>query len=670
MSRFPRAASSSSAQPILPIRAIPDYFTGFKLDAEGEFIGLYLPDGSVLDSLSFGQQHSGTSFGRFPDGSASWSVMIDPTPGGPNEKSASIRLATPEGVYAGAVEVVIETNGTDPIRYTLDGREPRPTDPVYAGPIRLTRSTVIRARVFVGSVAISQEISGTYIIGETPGLPVLSVMTDPKNLWDPSIGIYANPEARGDAWEKPARIELIENGTVRFFVPAGIRIHGNSSRKFDKKSFHLFFREEYGISKLDCPIFGADFPDSFKRLVLYAGSKDQPTKYSNYTLIADVLTHDLFLQIGGAASAFKPVALYLDGQYWGLYWIREAIDKYYVETHFGPTDIDMLNDDFEPQYMEVSEGDANYWQETFNWIETHNLARPENFETVSQKYLDLDNFTDYYLVNIFAGNWAFPHSEVDRFRDRIGEDPRWRWIMWDTELAWKWGPDIQFSGVRHARHGHRTSAAPLEHGDHPQTARKQRLQKPVHQPIRRSHQHHALFGERHRPKSTVWSPGSGRKCPVKSGAGYRRIRPLNMTINGNRTSITFASSPRDDPISSARKSFEKFRLGGTWNLTLQSPIGHGSVRLNSLKVNAFPFQGVYFLGVPVSLRAEPIPGETFYGWSEPRFAANRGHTHFAEFGSEHSGHISYDTQTRFHRDQRNQLSRFRYLRYQGLGGII
>jgi chitodextrinase len=590
-----------------------ELFSGFNLDKEGEFIGLYSPGGSALDSLSFGRQNLGMSFGRFPDGSPVWSEMNAPTPGEPNQKSASIRLSTPEGVYAAPMDIAIETDGTDPIRYTQNGKPPGPTDDEYIAPIQLSKNAVIRARVFVGDVPISREIGGTFIIGDSPNLPVLSVMTDPKNLWDPVEGIYPNPLSRGDAWEKPVVIELIENGSVRFSAPAGIGIQGNISRDLDKKSFQIYFRKEYGLSNLAYPLFGVEFPDSFKRLVLYCGSMDQPTGDSNYTLTTDVLTHALFLQIGRPASAFKPVSLYLNGQYWGLYWIRESIDKYYVESHFGLTDIDLLRDQSRQEYLEVREGDALFWNDTFQWIASHDLKDESDYNHVIKGLIEPSNYTDYHIMNIFAANWAWPHENVDRFRDKIGDDPRWRWVMWDTDVAWKWEPDLRS----------------LDFATRDTDAERPEL---------------------------LWSTAIIRKLleneNFKIGFVNRFADLMNSTLSAlniqaeiNRLAAWIAPEiPREQwrwvkpyftekaagdwelnvgrilqfaqrrPDLQRAQICDKFGLNGTWNLTLRAQEGRGSVTINSIIVRSFPWQGVYFNGIPVTIRAMPDSGYHFDSW--------------------------------------------------------
>ncbi|MBU0710393.1 CotH kinase family protein [bacterium] len=67
------------------------YHTNFKLSAGGEFIALVAEDGvTIIDSLSFGEQATDVSFGRFPDGADVWQQFNVPTPGLSNQSGANI----------------------------------------------------------------------------------------------------------------------------------------------------------------------------------------------------------------------------------------------------------------------------------------------------------------------------------------------------------------------------------------------------------------------------------------------------------------------------------------------------------------------------------------------------------------------------------------------------
>lgn len=413
--------------------------TNFKLSGSGEFLGLFDPAGAVVDSFSFGAQTTDVSYGRLPDGGATFVFMQTPTPAAANRGDAppqiNLTFSQPQGVYQGSVTVALSTNHpSGEIRYTLTGDEPTAQSSRYTQPLTFTRTTVLRARVFAGGAAQTRIVSGTYILNDRPNLPIIVIATAPANLWDPDYGIYVNYEGRGDAWEWPVDVAFLENGVTQFAAPAGIRIHGTSSRGDAKKSFRLYFRSGYGQSTLDYRIFPQKSINKFKRLVLYAPAGDQATGSGTFTMINDALTHSLWHEVGGAISAFRPAALYLNHEYWGVYWMRERIDDEYIESNYGITDMDLHRSQWGTSEPELREGDAVFWNETFAFFEQNNLRVAANYEQVKSRYVNLANFTDYHIMNIFGANWDWPHNNLDRCHDRAG-DPRWFWIMWDTGAA-------------------------------------------------------------------------------------------------------------------------------------------------------------------------------------------------------------------------------------------
>ena len=61
----------------------PDHLP-FKLSASGEQIGLYEPDGTVVNEIVFGVQPADRSAARVPDGGPDWAFDLTPTPGATN----------------------------------------------------------------------------------------------------------------------------------------------------------------------------------------------------------------------------------------------------------------------------------------------------------------------------------------------------------------------------------------------------------------------------------------------------------------------------------------------------------------------------------------------------------------------------------------------------------
>jgi len=297
----------------------------FKLDADGEEIGLFDRDGiRPIDSITFPDQTTDVSYGRYPDANDNWRFFGFPSPAAQNEggylgEVADTKLSHDRGFYNTPFSVTISTETEDAdIYYTLDGSEPylsgvRGTivGTVYTGPIPINTTTCLRAKavkdgwkstevdtqtyIFVNDVITQTQEQATdagfpaswgwfpadyemdpdiYNDPDYSGqmadalfsLPTLSIVTDMEYLFHPSVGIYMNPLEEGDdlAWEWPTSAELFcPDGSKEFQINCGLRIQGGHSRhpyKSPKHAFSLRFRNIYGPPTLDYKLFGDDWP--------------------------------------------------------------------------------------------------------------------------------------------------------------------------------------------------------------------------------------------------------------------------------------------------------------------------------------------------------------------------------------------------------------------------
>ncbi|MGC9327867.1 MAG: chitobiase/beta-hexosaminidase C-terminal domain-containing protein, partial [Candidatus Hinthialibacter sp.] len=227
-----------------------EYHANFRLDADGEFLGVYRSsDLSLVDSLTYPAQELDIAYGRDPNDREQW-LYFDPTPGKPNSPEGVLgRAAPPEfslegGVYNRSLTIeLLSPMEASEIRYTLDGTAPTQSSELYTQPIAIDQTTPLRARTFFSGYSPSVIITHTYFIHEELRLAKLSITTDPPNLWDSRKGIYANATRHGKDWERPACMEYIRPDGSRWFgVDAGLRIHGGASRdRSEKKSFRVYF---------------------------------------------------------------------------------------------------------------------------------------------------------------------------------------------------------------------------------------------------------------------------------------------------------------------------------------------------------------------------------------------------------------------------------------------
>ena len=360
------------------------WHTSFRLNRNGEYVGLFGPDGQVIDEVTFWEQEADVSLGRLGTVSDQWVAFPIPTPRKANTTRHRLRAPpdappveiTPgSGRYAGPVTVQLYTPVPGSLLYyTLDGSDPTVDGQEYTAPLELTETTVVRAVALDEGVPVSTVTAATYLVGESTGLPVLSLVTDPSHLWDEATGIYTNAQERGRGWEQPVTVEWLSlEGERGFNVGAGLRIHGGWSRRDStKQSFRLYFRGEYGPTELAYPLFGAESGQMYDRLVLRAGNQDSwPCSNvvwcyrDDAVYVRDQLVRELHGAMGQVAARGRWVAVYLNGVYWGLYNLTERIDEAFLASHFGHGDWDLVH---------TEARDHVAWEEFSDWADGCGLA--------------------------------------------------------------------------------------------------------------------------------------------------------------------------------------------------------------------------------------------------------------------------------------------------------
>ena len=420
--------------------------TNFKLNGDGEALYLVNPSGKVVDSLTFGPQRTNVSYGRTVS-LADWQYFPGPSPGMPNPSKGYLGIVESptctlaEGGYSAPIAVAFETatEGAE-LRYTLDCSIPTLSNGIkYRAPLTLKKTTIVRVCAFKKAYLPSMPVTKTYLIGAKHTLPVLSVVTESANLWG-RRGIYHNSIASGRRWERPASATLFRpDGSVHIAFEAGLRIHGGASREHsEKQSFRLYFRQRYGDAVLETPIL-ASVPDisHLKRLVLRGAYNDgwchrTAPRLNIATYVRDQLVRDLHLDMGKVAVHGDFVALYLNGEYWGLYNLCERISGDFLSRYLGDGDWDIIKDD------RAREGNATAWRKFKKWYTAADLSLAKNYRILEQK-MDIESFTDYFILNTWAHNYDWPHHNWYAARKRNDSKARWFFLVWDAEYAFGGG---------------------------------------------------------------------------------------------------------------------------------------------------------------------------------------------------------------------------------------
>jgi hypothetical protein len=336
------------------------------------------------------------------------------------------------GRYDGPISVTLDSKDAA-ITYTLDGSIPTRHSDVYRDPLPINNTTALRFRAFRDGLHPSPVGTHTYVIGLNTKLPVVSVVVDPVDLWNRYTGIYDNPEQKGSEWQRAAHIEHlpVQSDPVIHF-PAEIRIHGQTSRSRPKKSFRFTYESQSVEPQDVSSAWHARPGERTRTMVLRTGGAYR---------LRNELFQTLFDEVKGIGSPATLYVMLLNGEVWGLYTLHEYIDESFLARHVAPGQYDLIPDGGD---VAAVAGDKKAWKEFEAFYKAHDASDDATFQQFAER-MDLDNFTDYWLFNVYAANFDWPHHNTLAFRDRTGTNQPWRWISWDVDAAF----DFDRQGLHH-----------------------------------------------------------------------------------------------------------------------------------------------------------------------------------------------------------------------------
>lgn len=376
-----------------------------------EIESLYLTKNSkVIDSMLVADVPLGYSMGR--NNNNGFYYFSSPTPGSNNGNGVSAvafvpSLSVTPGVYNDSNGINLEIKGNGTIYYTLDGSIPTTSSMVYNSPILLNETTVVKAVSYQDGKIISEMAAGTYIINENHTLPVMSVSMNPSSFNSVQANNW-NTEL-----EVSAYAELYEDGKS-FSIPCGFKLFGGSTRGMAKKSFSLKFKKKYGEGTLNYQVFDDRDFSQFNTLILRSGSQDSDFAFMRDMLMTSLVDGVTNLEV----QAYKSVILYINGEYWGVYNIREKVDDDFISNHFN---VDGSKANIVRIDNDVSTGTIDNYRSLVNYLNTNNMSIASNYEYVKTK-LNIESFADYWAAEAWVTNndiintRFYWHPDVDNGR--------------------------------------------------------------------------------------------------------------------------------------------------------------------------------------------------------------------------------------------------------------
>lgn len=439
------------------------FHTNFRLTqtkSKPEQIILANASGTVLQNITVEKTQARQSRGRLPDGGPAWRIFDEPSRKTTNDTltgylgyTARPDMSAPAGFYVDSITVVITNNEpSSTLRYTTDGTEPTDLSPAYTGPITLHQTTVLKATAFSTDTRILPGFVqfNTYFINEKHGLMVVSVAAD-------SVLELANGQK-----------ELRPSGSIELFGTDGDRktrsygdlnSHGQDSWANDQRSLDWVTRDQMGYSSaLKEKIFSGTDRDEFQRIILRAAGDDNyPAAHhaanEGSAHIRDAYIHNLADQGGLHLDVRRgeKAIVYLNGQYWGVYDLRENPDEHdFTDYYYG-------QGEYELQYIETwgntwaqygGNQALSQWKTLYNYINNaaNNLADPAKYQYVTDRY-DVTSLVDYVVVNGFTvcSDWLNYNTGWWRGLNPEGSHKKWGYILWDNDATF--GHYINYTGI-------------------------------------------------------------------------------------------------------------------------------------------------------------------------------------------------------------------------------
>lgn len=409
------------------------------IGGSGDTLYLVAPDGSFRDVFETGVTGVGVTSGRANGTRTGERVFFDrPTRGGANAEPLSGYAAEPVfshiELFCDAPFMLELTCATENavIHYTTNGSAPTEASPIYAEPISIDSNTVIRAIAVHPGLVNSPEAAHTFLFEDEHSVPVvcLSLSRSDFNSMYTASQTETGSVIKGD--EVPCFMEYYEEGKLATYTGAGVRVSGASTALYPQKSLALYFRAGYGRSSMDYPFFEDCDITSFRSLLLRNGGQD-----ALYARVRDAYISRICQGLNVDVSYVQPVAVYINGEYWGLYDLKENINEDFFVSRYG---IDRNNIDIIKRNGTTLAGTNYEWYwvrefcrsgQTEENLYSNFFSYESNYERLCE-YLDVNSLMDYLCCRTYFFDGDMFNQKYWRARDY---SVKWRAILYDSDFA-------------------------------------------------------------------------------------------------------------------------------------------------------------------------------------------------------------------------------------------
>jgi hypothetical protein len=598
--------------------------TNFSIAQSGETIYLFNSAQSEISNLYVNCQNLDISRGSFLDASPGIFLFDTPTPGATNNSSTTFSsyllppvLSSQSGIYGTTVNLTItHPNGlASQVFYTLDGSDPTMSSILYSGnSIPVYFSTVIKARVFAPGFLPSPIATASYLFGVNHQTPIISLTTENSNLYGPD-GIFDN---WWEDWQRAAYIDYFsENNQLLFSQNTGMQVDGGwgGSRSQPQHSFRLELANsvlgENAINSLIIP----NRPNRTKYSTFYL--RNGSNQYLQFPYKDAIQEEAMSGTTNNYYSAWRPVSVYINGGYFGLYELREKIDpEYFKELDNADLDsLDILSLSVwnNSVLRSVYGSPVDTFYSIYNAFNSLNSAS-SNYWDEADQYFDMTYYTDYIIAESWMGNVDWPQNNIKIMRSNK-TNFRYRFCTIDMELAMA------------------PNSWSTCYDDHISYLLSQNTSNPFINIWLKGIQNNRfrdyfinrfadlMNTEYLMDRLLPLEDNFFNATVIEMQKEYARwgdpsnIQQQMTTFYDNHLMFQSQLTERSNQVRNHIES--NFNLPNQVDLTLDvHPAGAGKIHISTIEPTVYPWQGIYFNGLPVKIEAIPNPGYAFSNWGQ------------------------------------------------------
>ena len=620
----------------------------FKLDVEGGTIYLSNKSGELIAKQDYPAAVRRCSYARTKDGSEEWSWCAEPTQGKSNNtaKFASTQLDAPVvskngQVFTGSLQVTVNIPAGATLKYTTNGSVPTSTNGSTSttGVFNVSKSIAYRFRLFKDGYLPSDVVTRSYILNDKNFcVPIISVVTDDKNLNGADYGIFVQGNGHGRPgrcaendnnyynwnmdWDRPVSMEYFEDGKeVCFAQEVNMSMCGGWSRAWTPHSFKLKANKVYGLKYMPYSFFPDKPHVKTKTLQMRNGGNGAS---DNSMKIIDGLLQGIVAESGIDIDyqSFKPAFVYINGSLYNVLNMREANNKHFAYSNRGLDDdeIDQFEEDPDSNYVQM-EGTKDAFRQWYNLTKTASTA--ESYEKIKQ-LVDIDEYVNYMAIQFYLGGDDWPQNNIKGYRPRV-EGGKFRFVLFDLDFAFNKTANT-FTDFANKQHYTFNRQKGIYSG-------KQLVNSEIEfVTIFLNMLNNAEFRKKFidtycMVAGSVFDPERSKEI-ITEIANYAetalsQIKKSSWGWTSYETgwdsankAINNLTTTRQNNMISALKNYAKMKLTGVSSIrgSLKSNIDEGRILMNGMPVPTNKFSGQLF--PPMTVSTEAPAGYKFVGWSK------------------------------------------------------